>query len=129
MSGAVSGIGEGMLPEASVAPVTVPPVPAPPAVVRPGGVIREPRKIVHVAPVYPEIARVSKIQGLVIIEATIDERGHVMDARVLRSEPLLDGAALAAIRQWRYTPTLLNGVPVRVLMTVTIRFSLGDQTP
>ena len=49
------------------------------------------------------------------------------DARVLRSVPLLDAAALAALKQWRYTPTLLNGSPVRVLMTVTFRFSLGDR--
>ena len=50
----------------------------------------------------------------------------MIDARVLRSQPLLDGAALAAVRQWRYTPTLLNGVPVRVLMTVTINFKPGQ---
>ena len=62
-----------------------------------------------------------------ILEATIDERGVVTDARVLRSMPLLDAAALTALKQWRYTPTLLNGVPVRVLMTVTFRFSLGDR--
>jgi protein TonB len=65
----------------------------------------------------------------VIVEATIDERGHVIDARVLRSVALLDGAALAAVRQWRYTSTLLNGVPVRVLMTVTFNFTLDDRTP
>lgn len=62
-----------------------------------------------------------------LLEATIDERGFVTDARVLRSVPLLDAAALAALKQWRYTPTLLNGTPVRVLMTVTFRFSLGDR--
>ena len=60
------------------------------------------------------------------LEATIDERGFVTGARVLRSVPLLDAAALAALKQWRYTPTLLNGIPVRVLMTVTFRFSLAD---
>ena len=76
---------------------------------------------------YPEIARAAKIEGVVILEATIDERGVVTDARVLRSVPLLDAAALTALKQWRYTPTLLNGVPVRVLMTVTFRFSLGDR--
>ena len=78
-------------------------------------------------PVYPEVARAAKIEGIVILEATIDERGVVTDARVLRSVPLLDAAALTALKQWRYTPTLLNGVPVRVLMTVTFRFSLGDR--
>jgi protein TonB len=104
-----------------------PPAPAPPATYRPGGVIREPRKLVDVAPLYPDIARAARVEGLVILEATIDERGFVIDARVLRSVPLLDAAALAALKQWRYTPTLLNGTPVRVLMTVTFRFSLGDR--
>jgi protein TonB len=107
------------------------PIATPPAQVnrtyRPGGAIREPQKIRHVAPIYPEVARAAKIEGLVILEATIDERGVVTDARVLRSVPLLDSAALTALRQWRYTPTLLNGVPVRVLMTVTFHFSLGDR--
>jgi protein TonB len=103
-----------------------PPAPVPPAAYRTGGMIREPRKVAGVAPVYPEAARLAKIEGIVILEATIDERGIVTDARVLRSIPLLDAAALAALKQWRYTPTLLNGVPVRVLMTVTFRFTLGD---
>ena len=80
-----------------------------PATYRPGGVIREPRKLVDVAPIYPDIARAARVEGLVILEATIDERGFVIDARVLRSVPLLDAAALAALKQWRYTPTLLNG--------------------
>ena len=53
-------------------------------------------------------------------------RPHVTDARVLRSKPFLDDAALAALRQWRYTPTLLNGLPVRVLMTITFNFKLTD---
>ena len=104
-----------------------PPAPAPPAAYRPGGVIKEPRKLVDVAPIYPDIARAARVEGLVILEAAIDERGFVTDARVLRSVPLLDAAALAALKQWRYTPTLLNGTPVRVLMTVTFRFSLGDR--
>ena len=98
-----------------------------PRAYRPGGDIREPRKIRDAPAVYPEVARAAKIEGVVILEATIDERGVVTDARVLRSVPLLDAAALTALKQWRYTPTLLNGVPVRVLMTVTFRFSLGDR--
>jgi periplasmic protein TonB len=105
--------------------LSVPTPPPPRAAYRPGGMIREPRKLVDVAPIYPDIARAARVEGLVILEATIDERGVVIDARVLRSVPLLDAAALAALKQWRYTPTLLNGVPVRVLMTVTFRFSLG----
>jgi TonB family protein len=109
-------------------PVVVAPPPAPvkPTAYRTGGAIREPRKVHHVPAVYPEIARAARVEGVVILEATIDERGVVSGARVLRSVPLLDQAALSALRQWRYTPTLLNGVPVPVLMTVTFRFSLSD---
>jgi protein TonB len=127
--GAVVGAPGGLSTEA--APLLVlpphPPAPETPKAYRPGGAIREPRKIQDAAPLYPEIARAAHIQGLVILEARIDERGFVTGARVLRSVPLLDGAALAALKQWRYTPTLLNGIPVRVLMTVTFRFSLGDR--
>jgi periplasmic protein TonB len=60
----------------------------------------------------------------VIIEATIGPSGKVTDAKVLRSIPLLDNAALEAVRQWEFTPTLLNGVPVPVIMTVTVQFTL-----
>lgn len=127
--GAAVGVPDGLGIETAPMVVlpTPPPPPAPPKVYRTGGAIREPRKIHDVAPVYPEIARAAHVEGLVILEATIDERGVVTGARVLRSQPLLDGAALAALKQWRYTPTLLNGIPVRVLMTVTFRFSLGDR--
>ena len=122
--GVPTGVIGGVPVEALVSPALLPSPPAPPAAYRPGGVIREPRKLVDVAPIYPDIARAAKVEGLVILEATIDERGFVMDARVLRSVPLLDAAALTALKQWRYSPTLLNGTPVRVLMTVTFRFSL-----
>lgn len=125
-TGVIGGVPIGALPSAALLP-TPPPAPAAPAAYRPGGVIREPRKLVDIAPIYPDIARAARVEGLVILEATIDERGVVTDARVLRSVPLLDAAALAALKQWRYTPTLLNGTPVRVLMTVTFRFSLGDR--
>lgn len=125
--GVPTGVIGGVPAEALTSPALLPsPPPAPPAAYRPGGVIREPRKLVDVAPIYPDIARAARVEGLVILEATIDERGLVLDARVLRSVPLLDAAALAALKQWRYTPTLLNGTPVRVLITVTFRFSLGD---
>jgi protein TonB len=108
----------------SVAPPPPPPVPPPPRLVRVGGTIREPRKIVHVAPIYPEIARQARAQGVVVIEAILDATGKVDSLKVLNSQPLLDNAAVQAVRQWRYTPTELNGVPVPVLMTITVRFSL-----
>jgi protein TonB len=79
-----------------------------------------------VPPDYPAIARAARVQGAVILEAVLDERGKVDRVRVLRSIPLLDEAALGAVRQWRYTPTLLNGVPVPVLMTITVHFTLHE---
>ena len=79
-----------------------------------------------VVPRYPALARTAHAQGVVIIEATIDAEGHVVATRILRSVPLLDEAALDAVRQWQYTPAKLNGEPVSVLMTVTVRFTLGQ---
>jgi protein TonB len=102
-----------------------PPLPAPPAPVRVGGVIRRPQIVRQVNPVYPPVAQAARVQGIVIIEATIAADGSIMDTRLLRSEPLLDQAALDAVRQWRYTPTLLNGVAVPVIMTVTVSFTLS----
>lgn len=105
----------------------VPPAPAPPAVTQPqpvGGRIKEPAKVRHVPPVYPAIAQQARVEGVVIIEAIIGVDGRVRQARVLRSKPLLDEAALEAVRQWIFTPTLLNGVPVPVIMTVTVNFTL-----
>jgi protein TonB len=107
--------------------VIVAPPPPPPErrdPVRVGGAIRQPQKIREVAPVYPPIAQTARVQGIVIIEATIGPDGQVTNARILRSVPLLDEAALEAVRQWQYTPTLLNGVPVPVIMTVTVQFTL-----
>jgi len=77
-----------------------------------------------VRPVYPADALSRKIQGIVIIEATIGSDGRVRDTRVLRSVAMLDEAALAAVRQWEYAPTLLDGKPVAVIMTVTVNFRL-----
>jgi len=105
--------------------LTPPPAPTPRAPVRVGGTIRPPVKIDDVAPVYPPIALAARKQGLVIIQATIGLDGRVIDAQVLKSEPLLDQAALDAVRQWRYTPTQLNGEPVAVIMTVTVSFRLN----
>ncbi len=92
---------------------------------RVGGNISEPKKIVDVKPAYPQAAQEAKVSGIVILEITLDTTGGVRDAKVLRSQPLLDQAALDAVRQWRFTPTLLNGAPQEVIMTVTVNFSLG----
>jgi TonB family protein len=93
--------------------------------VRVGGDIPEPKKIKDVRPVYPQIAQTAGVQGIVIIEAVIATDGTVTQARVLRGQALLDQAAIDAVRQWRYTTTMLNGAPVEVIMTVTVNFTLG----
>jgi protein TonB len=113
--GVVGGI-VGGLPDAPPPPVQA---------VRVGGQIKEPKKLKHVAPVYPDIAKQARVQGVVILESTISPQGKVSDVKVLRGIPLLDQAAIDAVKQWVYTPTLLNGVPVPVIMTVTVNFKLS----
>jgi protein TonB len=92
--------------------------------VRVGGNIKPPTKTKDVKPVYPPIAQSARVQGVVIIEAVIGTDGRVEEAKVLRSIPLLDAAALDAVKQWVFTPTELNGVAVPVIMTVTVNFTL-----
>ena len=96
--------------------------------VRVGGNIRPPTRIVDAKPVYPEIAQSARVQGVVICEAVIGPDGKVADVRILRSIPLLDQAAVDAVRQWEFTPTLLNGIPVPVIMTTTVNFTLDGGT-
>ena len=110
-------------------PPEPPPPPPPPATsvhepVRVGGLVTPPERVAFVAPVYSEIARSVRVEGTVILEATIGTDGNVTGVQVLRSVPLLDEAARQAVRQWRFTPTLLNGERVPVVMTVTVTFRL-----
>ena len=90
---------------------------------RVGGEIKAPIKIKDVRPVYPPIAREAGVSGVVIIEVRIGADGTVEEAHVLKSIPLLDQAALDAVKQWEFVPTLLNGAPVPIMMTVTINFT------
>jgi periplasmic protein TonB len=113
--GVVGGI-VGGLPEAP------PPAAAP---VRVGGSVREPKRIVAVQPAYPELAQKARLQGMVIIEATINERGRVVNATLLSGLPMLNEAALEAVKKWVYSPTLVNGVPTPIIMTVTVHFKLS----
>ena len=101
-----------------------PPPSPPPEPVRVGGNISPPAKVTDVPPVYPTVAQAARVQGGVILEAVIGLDGRVTDVKVLRAVALLDDAAIAAMRQWKYTPTLLNGVPVPVIMTVTVNFTM-----
>jgi TonB family protein len=123
------------------APPPPPPPPPPPdgtdaarlidgrAPIRVGGNIGPPTKIRDVRPEYPAQAQAAGVQGVIILEATIDQSGAVRSARVLRSIPLLDQAAVDAVQQWRFTPTLLNGEAVPVIMTVTVNFTLQQEIP
>lgn len=121
-------------PPAMTAEVPPPPPPPPPSLVgskevndvslRVGGEIKAPMKITDVRPVYPMAAQQAQVTGVVILEIVVDAEGNVADAKVVRSVALLDEAARDAVLQWKYRPTRLNGVPVPVVMTVTVNFSL-----
>jgi TonB family protein len=91
--------------------------------VRVGGNIRAPIKTKHVDGVLPGAARQAGVFGMVIVEIIIGTDGTVQSAKVLRSIPMLDQAAIDAVKQWIYEPTLLNGVPVPVIMTATVNFT------
>jgi TonB family protein len=97
---------------------------AAPRRIRVGGEVKPPFRIVNVNPVYPEEAKAAGIQGVVILDCVIGEDGTVIETLVLESVPELDQAAIDAVMQWLYEPTLLNGEPVEVEMTVTITFTL-----
>jgi protein TonB len=99
--------------------------PGSPALVRASVDVAPPVKIRNVEPVYPELARRAGVEGIVIIECTIDPKGRIAGARVLRGHTLLDRAALDAVQQWVYRPTLLNDAPVSVIMTVTVNFRIA----
>jgi periplasmic protein TonB len=126
--GVVGGVVGGLISELPPPPPPPPP-PSPPPVarapVRIGGELKAPALVERVEPEYPPIAVRAKVQGVVILEAVVDPDGLVEDVRVLRSIPLLDKAAIAAVRQWRYSPLLLNGTPERFVLTVTVSFSLS----
>jgi TonB family protein len=92
--------------------------------VRLGKDVTPPPKIKDVRPVYPADALASRTQGVVLIEATIAADGRVSGAKVLSSVPMLDHAALDAVQQWVYEPTMVNGQAVPVIMTVTVNFTL-----
>jgi protein TonB len=105
-------------------PIVPPDPPRPNVPVRVADLPVMPRKIADARPIYPEIARAARRDGTVILEAILDPTGRVTQLRVIRSVPLLDQAAIDAVSQWRYTPSLYGGRPVSVLMTITVRFTL-----
>ena len=123
--GVVGGIAGGIvggIPIRSAPPP--PPVPAPVKPVRIGGDIDRPTLLHRVNPDYPQIAISARKEGVVILEATVGADGAVSNVRVLRSEPLLDNAAVDAVKQWRYSPLQLNGRAQPFILTVTVSFDL-----
>ncbi|MGH9411518.1 MAG: TonB family protein [Vicinamibacterales bacterium] len=89
-----------------------------------GGHIKPPTRIHYVAPVYPEIAREARVQGTVIVEALLDRHGNVEEVHVLRSIPMFDDPAVDAVSQWKFTPVVVDGEAVPVIMTTTVIFSI-----
>ncbi len=91
--------------------------------VRVGGNVQEPQLISHVMPVYPLTAKEAGIQGDVVIQTTIDQKGNVVNTRVVSGPMMLRGPALDALKRWKYAPSTLNGQPISVQMSVTVKFS------
>ena len=122
---AIGSLSESLMVQASAPAPAQPPAPpptGPQTPIRVGGSIQEPRKVLNVQPIYPAAAAAAGAEGDVVIEAVIGRDGAVTSARVLQGVPLLNIPALDAVRQWKYTPTRLNGQPVDVMVTVTISF-------
>jgi protein TonB len=110
--------------------VAPPPPPLRRGPVRVGGELKAPALLRRVEPEYPPLAMAAQIQGVVILEAVVGADGYVEDVRVLRSagsSGVLDRAALAAVRQWQYSPLLLNGTAASFVLTVTMSFSIEDK--
>jgi TonB family protein len=96
---------------------------------RVGGGVQAPRLIRKIQPLYPQLANATRTQGEVVLDCVIDEHGNVTQMKLVSGHPLLVKAAFAAVQQWKYEPTLLNGMPIAVEMRVTVNFVLGDNCP
>jgi protein TonB len=114
--GVVGGIVGGLPTEAPPPPVKA---------VRVGGQIKQPKLLHQVKPVFPELAAQARLSAIIIMEALVDTQGRVKQVTVLRGAPLFDDAAIESVKQWRYQPLLLNGVPTEFILTVTINFNLS----
>jgi protein TonB len=115
--GVVGGIVGGMPTEAP---------PPPKNVVRIGGNVKLPKKVKNVSPVYPELAKASRLSAIVVVDAEVDTRGVVTAVKIIRGHPLFDATVEEAIKQWRYQPLLLNGEPTAFVVTVTLPFTLTN---
>lgn len=119
--GLPGGVIGGVLSGAAVAPPPAPTASAPKGPIRVGGGVKAPRLIFAPEPVYPVLARQARIGGAVVIDAVIDTAGNVVEMKTVSGQPILVIAAMEALRQWKYEPTILGGeaFPVRLLVTIT----------
>ncbi len=128
-------VGQGVGPGLSTVGELLPPQPPLPPPPKPkvripvpmGGNVQESKLIKRVDPVYPQMARIARVSGTVILQVIVDEEGNVSEVKVLQGNPLLTEEAVRAVSQWKYSPTLLNGEPVPVTATVTVNFTLTHQ--
>ena len=124
MGGVPGGLVGGVI---GAIPNAMPPPPPPPKKkdpIRVGGNVQSSKLLHRVEPKYPELAKRARIQGIVLLQVTVGETGDVVDIKIIRGHPLLNDAAVSAVQQWKYSPTLLNGEPVPVIATVTVNFIL-----
>jgi protein TonB len=124
MGGVMGGVIGGI--STKVAPPPLAKENRPKAPVRVGGGVREPKVISRVNPEYPPLARQIHMQGVVTIDAILDEQGNVAEMKVVSGPPLLMQSALDAVRKWKYEPTYLNDQPVSVQLNVTVTFCLSE---
>jgi periplasmic protein TonB len=101
-------------------------VPVTPQRVRISGGVTKGLMIHKVEPAYPPLARAARVQGDVVLSAVIDANGQIQNLQLVSGHPMLVPAAIAAVRQWRYKPYLLNGQPVEVETTITVIFTLSS---
>lgn len=90
-----------------------------------GGLVIQSKLVHQIRPAYPPLAKQARIQGQVLLSAVISREGRIQELRLVSGHPLLAPAAMAAVRQWLYSPTLLNGDPVEVLTTIEVNFTLA----
>jgi protein TonB len=123
MGGVLGGIIGGVT--SGPPPPPPPPKPKTPQRIRVGGQVEAAKLIFKPTPEYPPLAKMARIQGSVKLEAIISKDGTIQDLKVLSGHPLLVKAALDAVKQWRYQPTLLNGEPVEVVTEIDVNFTLA----
>ena len=136
-AGTINGVPGGIITSGDNSRGISPPLPPPPAPavaipapvtsgpVRVGGDVREPKILKFVQPRYPVLAKRTRVEGTVELEAIVTKQGFVKDVRVISGNPLLVPSAVEAVRQWHYEPTKLNGLPVAVVLTAKVHFSLN----